>query len=99
MNTLLDMAQAAKFLSIDYDTLRAYVRAGLIAAVRYPSLAKGKSHRPRRKKLFRQETLEKFILENESEAATKVATRTPVATTRNYTKGWHERYPSGGSNG
>lgn len=90
---LFEMREAAEFLKIDYDTLRAYVRSGLIAAVRYPSLAKGKSHQPRRKKLFRQETLEKFILDNESETAVQVAaTRARVATIRNYTKGWHERY-------
>lgn len=99
MSELLDMAESAAFLKIDYDTLRAYVKAGLIAAVRYPSLAKGKSHRPRRKKLFRKETLERFILENESEKCQEVATRTRVATTRNYPKGWHERYSGGGRNG
>lgn len=89
---ILDMAEAAKFLGIDYATMCAYVKAGLIAAVRYPSLVKSKRGRPRRKKLFRRETLERFIIENEiTDSGTKVGTKPLVPTARNYEKGWHER--------
>lgn len=84
--TLLEMKEAADYLRIDYDTFRAYVKRGLIVSVRYPSLSR--AGKPRRKKLFRKETLDAFI--EQSEMGTNPGTQTIVPITRNYRKGWYD---------
>lgn len=89
MSDLLDMKSAAEYLAIDYETFREYANLGMVAAVRYPSLVKGKKGSPRRKRLFRKETLDKFIAECEQQpVGTKVGTNSRVPKAGNYRKGW-----------
>lgn len=87
---LLSMRAAAEHLAIDYDTFRAYVKRGLIAAVRYPSLYR---QGPRRTKLFQVEELDRFILESQEESnETRPSSSIPAGrTVRPYPKDWHEK--------
>src|SRR5579884_2506244 len=91
MTDLLDMKAAAEYCAIDYETFRQYVARGMVATVRYPSLVDAKKGRPRRKKLFRRESLDAFIQQSEQQpAGTKTGTLISVPRTGNYGKGWQD---------
>jgi len=70
MQEIMTVSEAAKYLRIDTDTLRAYERDGWIVSVRYPSLVKeGK----RRTCLFTRAALDAFILSCQPEIAGPIA--------------------------